>query len=244
MYEYKHTSISINKYVMCNSTCFGSNSRLTLMLSVGKGVGGSGGDAAERPGAKCDANAVCSFKGKLANQRRGNLVDQWRKVSKPRRQGAIPAMPRGSRVDFAPLFDQWLEVRNLGDVLERMEDQRGWYLYKYVHNPVVRAQDGWEVAYHGTWWYSVWGVLESGVLLESNDKSLGHDFWEPGVYCTPELQTARWYARPHVLFADGVYHRILFELRVDSARRKKYRKRGGVQWVFPSNVVALHAVWI
>eukprot|EP00971_Amphidinium_carterae_P036334 714364-Amphidinium_carterae.2 len=30
--------------------------------------------------------------------------------------------------------------------------------------------------------------LRSGIMLESNDKALGHDFWEPGVYCTPNMK--------------------------------------------------------
>ncbi|CAK0797186.1 unnamed protein product, partial [Prorocentrum cordatum] len=108
---------------------------------------------------------------------------------------------------------------------------------------VVPGAD-WEQAFHGTWWYAVWLVLDSGVLLESNDKASGHDFWEPGVYCTPVLETARWYARPHVLFGDGAYHRVLFELRVDPERRKRQRQRGGVQWVFNSSAVSIHAMWV
>ena len=57
----------------------------------------------------------------------------------------------------------------------------------------------------------------------------GHDFWEPGVYCTPLVSTAKWYARPHIVFGDGVYHCIMYELRVDPLKIKTERERGGVQ---------------
>ena len=99
-------------------------------------------------------------------------------------------------------------------------------------------------AFHGTWWYSVWQLLLSGVLLQSKKYAKGHDFWEPGVYCTPLVSTAKWYARPHIVFGDGVYHCIMYELRVDPSKIKTERERGGVQWVFPSSAVMLHAVWV
>ena len=52
------------------------------------------------------------------------------------------------------------------------------------------------------------------------------------------------HARPHILFGDRIYHRVLLELRVDGGRRTKRRKRGGEQWVFPENAVALWKVWV
>ena len=35
-------------------------------------------------------------------------------------------------------------------------------------------------AFHGTWWYALWGLLRIGRVLESNDESKGHEFWHPG----------------------------------------------------------------
>jgi len=173
------------------------------------------------------------------------LVDLWREASKPRKGGAIQAQPPGCKVDFEHLFSRWLQDRGLANLLRRNADHQGWAVYRYTADkPVVNSGPGWEQAFHGTWWYSVWLILKSGILLESSDRSLGHDFWEPGVYCTPSLDTGLWYARPQILFGDGVYYRIIFELRVDPKRRKRDRKRGGVQWVFPSAGVALHAIWI
>eukprot|EP00971_Amphidinium_carterae_P036333 714364-Amphidinium_carterae.1 len=35
-------------------------------------------------------------------------------------------------------------------------------------------------------------------------------------------QTALWYARPHIVFGDGVYQRAVLELRVDPSRQKRW----------------------
>lgn len=190
--------------------------------------------------------AICAFQAKVAAKTREDLVIQWREISRPRGQGAVAAQPAGARMHFEPLFAEWLAERGIADSLERQDDDRGWMVFRYTRNPVVHEgpHATWEQAFHGTWWYSVWSVLESGVLLESDDKDKGHDFWEPGVYCTPNRSTARWYARPHNLFGDDVYHRIIFELRADTSRRRRCRQRGGVQWVFPTDAVSLQAVWV
>jgi hypothetical protein len=172
------------------------------------------------------------------------LVDQWREVSKPRKQGPGKAMPAGCKVDFPDLFNLWLQRRGLEDALEYTGEEQGWRVYKYVRPPLVHSDETWERAFHGTWWYSVWLVLHTGVFLESDDRSLGHDFWEPGVYCSPNMDTGLWYSRPQVMFNDGVFHRVLFELRVDPKQRKVNRKKGGTQWVFPSGAVQLYAVWV
>ena len=175
---------------------------------------------------------------------RRNLVIQWRDVSKPKRQGAVAAQRTGSRKDFAICFEEWLRARGLQDFLREDGYKQGWKVYKYIRKPVVESEEDWEPAFHGTWWYSVRLVLEAGVLLDSNDGDKGHDFWEPGVYCTPVLETARWYARPQILFADGVYHRIVYELRVNTSKRLRNRQRGGVQWVFKPDSVSLYGIWV
>ena len=40
------------------------------------------------------------------------LVNQWREVSKVRKQGAIPPQPAGSKIGFISAFHQWLEERS------------------------------------------------------------------------------------------------------------------------------------
>ena len=64
------------------------------------------------------------------------------------------------------------------------------------------------------------------------------------MYCTLLVSTANWYARPHIVFGDGVYHCIMYELRVDPSKIKTERERGGVQWIFPSSAVMLRPVWV
>eukprot|EP00928_Gymnodinium_smaydae_P030683 TRINITY_DN22748_c0_g1_i1.p1 TRINITY_DN22748_c0_g1~~TRINITY_DN22748_c0_g1_i1.p1 ORF type:complete len:860 (-),score=111.83 TRINITY_DN22748_c0_g1_i1:104-2644(-) len=177
-----------------------------------------------------------------ASAGREALVKRWWDESRPKKGGTIAPLPAGARVDFLPLLQIWLEQRGLEETVEREPDHQGYAVFR-LRDPAVREKPGWEVAYHGTRWYALWLILKSGLLLESNDKDLGHDFWEPGVYCSPVLETARWYARPHILFGDECFHRAVLELRVDPARRKRARQRGGVQWVFPRDAISVRAVW-
>ena len=85
---------------------------------------------------------------------------------------------------------RWLQQRGLSNVLQREGNRMGCQVYKYLKEPVVQHQPSWATAYHGSWWYLVWSILHNGVLLESDDRTLGHDFWNPGVYCSPNLETA------------------------------------------------------
>lgn len=38
----------------------------------------------------------------------------------------------------------------------------------------LRAGNNWKLAYHGTWFYSLWSILYHGLLLESSNTSAGH----------------------------------------------------------------------
>ena len=95
---------------------------------------------------------------------------------------------------------------------------------------------------HGTWWYALWAILASGLLLESNDTEQGHEFWEPGVYVTALVTTAESYGRPQRVFGDGMYHRVFLEVRYDPGQVRRHRQRGGVQIVLPSRAVAVVGV--
>ena len=64
------------------------------------------------------------------------------------------------------------------------------------------------------------------------------------MYCSPLLSTAWTYARPQIVFVDGAYHRVILELRVRETLRKKKRSKGGEQWIFESQDVRAHGVWI
>ena len=189
----------------------------------------------------------------LANAAQSALAKKWWDTARPNRRGAVVAKPGNGgevRAEFHRLFEQWLECRGLKHHLNRCADATAndgsnetWAVFNYM-NPVILAAPHWETAFHGTRWYALWSLLETGVLLESNDDSKGHDFWVAGAYCTPRIDTARWYARPAILFDDGTWHRVMLELRVNRALRRKARNKGGVQWVYPSNAVAIKAVCV
>jgi len=171
------------------------------------------------------------------------LVTSWRKAAKPKKGAAVPApLPDSCDANFPVLFEEWLALRGIFDAVEfDRQDDRGWRVYRYKRDPPVQSKATWEQAFHGTWWYAVWSILESGIVSESNYKTLGHDYSMPGVYCSPRFETAEGYARPQILFGDGVYHRIVLELRVDPVQQKKRRKK---EWVYPSAGVSLHSIHI
>ena len=182
-----------------------------------------------------------------AESARGGLAAKWYAESRPRRQGAPDPMPVACRELFPALFEEWLENRQASYLVGARQSSEDWYVYSLPWMPGERTgldPGNWVRAFHGTRWYAVWSILNSKVLLESNNRDLGHDFWESGVYCTPEITTARSYGIPHVLFDDGVYYRAMFEVFVDLNRRKRRRSKGGEQWVFPSEAVRVKALWV
>lgn len=179
----------------------------------------------------------------IASQSQGSLVGLWRKLSRPRREGAVPQEPSHCDQRSRLLLDQWFDVRSLGQVLQpvQLNVSPCWQAYRYLQEPI---SESWVPAFHGSWWYAIWSIARTGIVLASDSMDKGHEFWQPGVYCSPLFGTAKSYARPHVLFADGVYHRVLVELRVDPSRQLRSRERGGQQWVFPVEAVKIFAVWV
>ena len=186
-----------------------------------------------------------------------SLVAHWREVSAPRRR-RVPSpswMPRFAEA-FELLLSRWLESRDLKAVLQRepARDMCGdpgpnWLFYSidaktsFVTMGEPQEQGGsWVRAWHGTWWYALWLILQSGFLLESSDLAAGHEFWIAGVYCTPNPKTAAQYARPHQVFGDDMYHRVMLEVRYDNTRLLKSRRRGGGQRVLPYLAVAITGV--
>ena len=142
-----------------------------------------------------------------AETARGALADKWWNESRPRRQGAPGSMPVACRELFPALFEEWLENRQASHLVGARQSSEDWYVYSLPWKPGERTgldPGNWVRAFHGTRWYAVWSILNSKVLLESNNHALGHDFGESGVYCTPEITTARSYGIPHELFDDGV----------------------------------------
>ena len=83
--------------------------------------------------------------------------------------------------DLDGLVTEVLERRMPLDTLPY--DDRRWRFYRLTpHEGVVsHAPDAnIKTAFHGTWWYALWGLLRSGRVLESNDARKGHEFWHPG----------------------------------------------------------------
>lgn len=175
----------------------------------------------------------------------GALSKLWWELSRPRKRGKIaPVQRKQIYGESLSLLQQWMSARGVEDTLVQEPDQKNFQVYRFARNTLTPAQEGWDQAFHGTRWYALWLILTSGVMLASDNKEAGHDFWEPGVYCTPVLETARWYGIPHILFNDDIYHRVVIELRVDPAKRKRNRQRGGVQWVFPADATVIKSIWV
>ena len=171
-----------------------------------------------------------------AETARGALAKTWWYESRPRRQGSPDPMPVACRELFPALFEEWLQNRQAIHLVGARQSSDDWYVYSLPWNPGERTSHdpgNCVRAFHGTRWYAVWSILNSTVLLESNNHDLGHDFWESGVCCSRLITTARSYGIPHVLFGDGVYYRAMFEVIVDLNRRKKRRAKEGEQWVSP-----------
>ena len=174
----------------------------------------------------------------------------WRTKAKPRRRPSPP--PRSPEVvgDVDELFRSWFEARGISRLLgPSVPGVYDWVCRRFL-TPAVNAQEHWVTAYHGTWVYSVWQIAVAGKLWASFDKAAGHEFSVAGVYVAPDLGTAAWYARPQVVFGDGVFYRALVEVRVDPVhkvhrlKRKRTENSGGDQWIFRDDQVALHALWI
>ena len=61
----------------------------------------------------------------LAEQARGDLLREWTDLSRPRRQGAVPAKPSTVREDFWPMVQRWLADRGVEDLLEHVGVNEG-----------------------------------------------------------------------------------------------------------------------
>ena len=73
----------------------------------------------------------------------------------------------------------------------------------------------------------------------------GHDFHgPPGVYCSKKFATAAWYARSHNVFEDGVFYRVVLELRVNRAEKSFEKDKGGQQIVVPTTAVSIQGIHI
>ena len=185
----------------------------------------------------------------------GELVGRWRKQAKSdkAKKKDIPMVPIDWPIEvaFRQMAQKWLHDRGLDKMLEGQSvsypseeatpsevGTASPILYYSYKGSLVQAGQHWEDAFHGTWFYSLWSILEAGFLLESEDDGV-----YPGVYCSPLPKTAWGYARPQMVFGDGLYHRTMLKLRYDPHRTRKNRNKGGHQVVTESSAVSIEGVF-
>ena len=58
----------------------------------------------------------------------------------------------------------------------------------------------------------------------------------------PHMEKARTYARPHAMFGNGIYYRVVLELLVDPEQRTTKRRKTGAHWILPEPAVAISKV--
>ena len=203
-----------------------------------------------------------------AEKGRASKVATWKKLAngkgKPFVERSELAGPPGlDRELFNHHFRSWLSDRGLEEALERdpkkdpapaeLADCKPnfpclYYKYKAPRIPdTAQIQPGpkWKRAYHGTWFYGLRNILRHGVLLESNDKGKGHEFSEPGLCAAPGLAKGIWFARPHAVFDDGLFHRAIIEVAYDpSQATQKRNKKKNANITVSSDAVAITAVII
>ena len=162
----------------------------------------------------------------LAEEMRGDLARSWREEGKPKRRGAKSPSPITSLPAFERNFHEWLTLRGIADCLlrEPERDAGSWVSYRYVgHTPAVtlRGIPNSVVRWHGTWFYALWSILATGIVLPSEDEEKGHWMmkragdWIRGVYVTSTFMIAERYARPQVVFDRDCYFRVIIEVFCD-----------------------------
>ena len=106
--------------------------------------------------------------------------------------------------------------------------------------------DDWAQAFHGTWFPTLWSILDTQGISASTDMSEVHESHYLGskVYVTPKLETAISCAGAQNLFGDGMFYRCLLELRVPLGLVYKRTVRGGQRWTFDADLIRIVGVWI
>ena len=127
-----------------------------------------------------------------------------------------------------------------------------WLVYGYKHPdmPDIKNWENttvWSDFFHGSLWYGARNIMENNYLLPSASEELGHRklHWggESGVYLTPHMYTSLYYAEPQLLFQDGVYWRLVYQLAARGAPLF-HKKNNGNQYVFPPSNVQITHVWV
>ena len=126
-----------------------------------------------------------------------------------------------------------------------------WLVFQYEHPTAQAATEAlhpWSSPhFHGSPWYGAQNVLKCNRILPSASAALGHRNAHykgpPGVYTSPHMYTAMFYADAQVLFQDGVYFRVLYQVAVHG-REMWHKAAHGNQYVFPSENIRITHVWV
>ncbi len=193
---------------------------------------------------------MCQLTAQEAEDALQALLNLWRENAAPRKQGAKPELPQACHAKAGELFQRWMHQRSVTQFWERCVRRdvvmsSRWFFWRNVHPQRTTLPSSGHVcaAFHGTWMYALWPIMASGCLLGSFSKDRGHGFWMPGVYCSPYLETALSYGRPHMMFGDGIWCRAVLELRVDLEKRSGRHKKGE-QWVFQPGNLEIVGLWL
>ena len=146
-----------------------------------------------------------------------------------------------------------------GDIVEqpnRVSTGGQWLVFDYYHpgTPNIYT-DAWlndtgHVRFwHGSLFYGAGNIISGNHIMASAGKDLGHrQLWsqigkEAGVYVSPHMYTSMYYAEPQVLFQDGVYWRLIYQLKARGTPIF-HQARNGNQYVFPSDAIQITRVWV
>ncbi|CAE7241289.1 Ckb [Symbiodinium microadriaticum] len=196
-----------------------------------------------------------------AEKGRSAIVSLWKQGNTGTKKKAVPrTVPENIGLKVFELnFRNWLANNALAEFLDRDASRdppasQGnpafpflYYRYKLscsLENAQIQPGEGWKQAYHGTWFYALRSILHYGVLLESWDKEKGHKFTRPGLYLASCLAPSIWYARPHDLFKDGMFHRVIIEVLYDESKVLAKLGKAGNTLVLKSDAVAITGVII
>ena len=92
----------------------------------------------------------------------------------------------------------------------------------------------------------MWNTLSKGWINISRRGSQGHQACVgSGHYCAPNLEYARFYSRPQIVFDDNCYHRVMYRLACDENKVKSKRWISeGMEYITEEGNIILLAVMI
>ena len=149
----------------------------------------------------------------------------------------------------------WFVARKLDGILQEqtrenipnsMKNDHWRYFALRPFEGADEIPDDWAQAFHGTWFPTLWSILDTQGISASTDMSEVHESHYLGskVYVTPKLETAISCAGAQNLFGDGMFYRCLLELRVPLGLVYKRTVRGGQRWTFDADLIRIVGVWI